>query len=159
MVRSASTVRTSTLRRILTLHLAAAALATQAVAAPPVIPLTLPSGRRLAAEVMTTDEERGLGLMFREGLAQDRALLFVFEESAFHSVWMKNCRFAIDMVWLDDERRVVHLAEDVPPCRRDPCPTYRPLRRARYVLELNAGQARREGLLTGAVAAFTWPLP
>ncbi len=140
-----------------TSSLAVSALAT--FAASPEIPLTLPSGRQLTVEVLTTDEERGRGLMFRDSLARDRGLLFVFEESSFQSFYMKNCRFPIDMVWLDDEHRVVHLEENVPPCRRDPCPTYRPLRRARYVIELNAGQARREALLTGAVAAFTWPTP
>ena len=105
---------TSALRHLVVLGLAACALLGQAVAAPPEIPLTLPSGRRLAVEVLTSDEERGLGLMFRDRLAQDRGLLFVFEEAAFHSFWMKNCRFAIDIIWLDDERRVVHVAERVP---------------------------------------------
>jgi len=106
-------------------------------------------------EVLTTDEERQMGLMFRDSLPNDRGLLFVFDTADFHSFWMKNCKFRIDIVWLDDERRVVHLAQKVPPCRRDPCPTYMPLRRARYVVELNAGQARREKAVVGARLGFT----
>jgi uncharacterized protein len=116
--------------------------------------LLLPSGRKLTVEVVAKDEERALGLMFRDALPADRGMLFLFETSGFHGIWMKNCRFPIDIVWLDENRQVVHLAESVPPCRQDPCPTYAPLRRARYVLELNSGQARREGALVGATLEF-----
>jgi uncharacterized membrane protein (UPF0127 family) len=106
---------------------------------------------------MATDEDRAMGLMFRPSLPQDRGLLFVFEQVDFHGFWMKNCRFPIDMVWLDEERKVVHVAESVPPCKSDPCPVYSPLRRAAYVVELNAGQARREKAVLGS--AFTFELP
>jgi uncharacterized protein len=121
------------------------------------IAMRLPSGKQLRAELMLTNEERALGVMFRDSLPRDRALLFVFEEAAFESFWMKNCRFPIDMVWLDSERHVVHVAESAPPCKRDPCPSYRPLRRALYVVEMNAGQARREKVRIGSVIEFTLP--
>jgi hypothetical protein len=128
-----------------------------AVAAPATIPLTLPSGRVVQAEVMVSDHDRGLGLMFRPSLPADRGLLFVFRRSDFHGIWMKNCRFPIDIVWLDEERKIVHVAENVPPCKADPCPTYEPLRRATYVIELNAGQARRDELRVGATVSFELP--
>jgi hypothetical protein len=121
------------------------------------IPLKLPSGKVLQAEVMDTPELRGLGVMFRPSLPEDRGLLFIFERLDFYSFWMKNCRFPIDMVWLDEHRRVVHLAEAVPPCRKDPCPSYQPMQRAQYVVELNAHQARREKIALGAVLDFTRP--
>lgn len=126
-----------------------------APAAPPVIPLTLPSGRVLQVEVMVKDEDRAMGLMFRPSLPQDRGMLFVFERAEFHGIWMKNCRFPIDILWLDEERKVVHLAEAVPPCKAEPCPVYQPLGRAAYVVELNAGQARRERAVIGSSLSFT----
>jgi uncharacterized membrane protein (UPF0127 family) len=104
---------------------------------------------------MLTPEEKALGLMFRPSLPADRALLFVNQRIDFHAIWMKNCRFPIDIVWLDDERRVVHVAEDVPPCRRDPCPSYAPMRKALYFIEMNAGVARREGLTIGTPLIFS----
>ena len=137
-----------------------AALALRAVAAvavPATTPLTLPSGRVVEAEVMVSDHDRALGLMFRPSLPADRGLLFVFRSSDFHGIWMKNCRFPIDIVWLDEERRIVHVAEDVPPCKADPCPVYETLRRAQHVLELNAGQARKEGATVGATVSFQLP--
>jgi uncharacterized membrane protein (UPF0127 family) len=139
--------------------LAALALAARAAAAPAVVPLTLPSGTVLQAEVMVKDEDRAMGLMFRPSLPKDRGMLFVFERTDFHGIWMKNCRFPIDILWLDEERTIVHVAEAVPPCKAEPCPVYSPLRRAAYVVELNAGQARREKAVVGAALAFTLPAP
>jgi len=138
---------------------ATVALATSAAATPAVIPLTLPSGTVLQVEVMVKDEDRAMGLMFRPSLPKDRGMLFIFERPDFHGIWMKNCRFPIDIVWLDEERKVVHLAESVPPCKAEPCPVYNPLRRASYVVELNAGQAKREKAVLGAVIGFTLPGP
>ena len=146
-----------TLRRA---HAAAALVALCAVAAtatPAVIPLKLPSGAVLQTEVMIKDPERQMGLMFRPSLARDHAMLFIFETVDFHGIWMKNCKFPIDIVWLDEQRKVVHVAEKVPPCKADPCPVYEPMQRAAYVVEMNAEQARQEEVVLGATLDFTLP--
>ncbi|HXK10804.1 MAG TPA: DUF192 domain-containing protein [Vicinamibacteria bacterium] len=137
----------------------AVALVSGAVAAasPAVVPLTLPSGKVLQAEVMVNDEDRAMGLMFRPSLPPDRGMIFVFETADFHGIWMKNCKFPIDILWLDEERKIVHVAEAVPPCKADPCPVYSPMRRASYVIELNAGQGRREKAVMGATVQFALP--
>jgi len=145
---------TALLRTSVLVLLATAGVAS---AAPAVVPLTLPSGKVLQVEVMVSDEDRAMGLMFRPSLPLDHGLLFVFESPEFHGFWMKNCRFPIDMVWLDQDHKVVHVAEAVPPCKADPCPVYEPLRRASYVVELNAGQARREKAVLGASLSFALP--
>lgn len=124
---------------------------------PAVIALTLPSGKVLEVEVMVRDEDRAMGLMFRPSLPEDRGVLFVFDELDFHGIWMKNCRFPIDILWLDEHRKVVHLAESVPPCKSDPCPVYHPLRKAAFVVELTAAQARREKVALGATLNFQLP--
>ena len=145
--------------RIHSLALAVALLsvATAGAAAPAVVPLALPSGKVLQAEVMVTDEDRAMGLMFRPSLPLDRGMIFTFETPDFHGIWMKNCRFPIDILWLDEAKKIVHVAESVPPCKGDPCPVYNPMRRASYVIELNAGQARREQAVVGATVRFTLP--
>lgn len=106
----------------------------------------LPGGKAVTAELAVTDAERARGLMFREKLLPDQGMLFVFEEEGFHSFWMKNTLIALDLVWLDAARRVIHIEADVPPCREDPCPTYGPKIPARYVLELKAGSAAAFGI-------------
>ena len=131
--------------------------AVSSASTPAVVPLTLPSGKVLQVEVMVSDEDRAIGLMFRLSLPKDRGMLFVFETSDFHGIWMKNCKFPIDILWLDEERRVVHVAEAVPPCKAEPCPVYQPMRRSSYVVELNAGQARREKAVLGETVSFELP--
>ena len=138
----------------LALAAVALALASLAGAAPAVVPLTLPSGKVLQAEVMVSDEDRAMGLMFRPSLPLDRGMIFLFGTADFHGIWMKNCRFPIDILWLDEGKTVVHVAESVPACKAEPCPVYAPMRRASYVIELNAGQARREGAVVGSAVRF-----
>jgi uncharacterized membrane protein (UPF0127 family) len=107
--------------------------------------------------VMVKDEDRAMGLMFRPSLAADHGMLFVFDQPDFHGIWMKNCKFPIDILWLDAARKVVHLAESVPPCKREPCPVYTPMSTASYVVELSAGQARREKAIVGSTVKFELP--
>jgi uncharacterized protein len=147
----------SSLRVSVTLGLLGCLASVRAVAAPDVIPLNLPSGKVLKAEVMVKDEDRAMGLMFRPSLPEDRGMLFVFEQLDFHGIWMKNCKFPIDILWLDEEKKVVHVAESVPPCKTETCPVYQPLRRAAYVVEINAGQARREKAVVGSTIGFNLP--
>ncbi len=124
---------------------------------PAQVPLRLPSGKGVTVEVMVSPEDRAMGLMFRPALPLERGLLFVFPQLDFHGFWMKNCKFPIDIVWLDEQQRVVHVAPHVPPCKAEPCPVYQPMRRALYVVELNAGQAAREKVALGARLEFTLP--
>jgi uncharacterized membrane protein (UPF0127 family) len=126
-------------------------------AAPEVIPLKAPSGKVFQTELMIEPEDRAKGLMFRPSLPADRALLFVFDNVDFHGIWMKNCRFPIDIVWLDEHHKVVHVTPDVPPCKADPCPSYQPMRKAAYVIELNAGAAKKEKIAVGSAVGFTLP--
>jgi uncharacterized membrane protein (UPF0127 family) len=149
-------MRRTLLRRLVTAGLAVA-LAAVAGATPAVIPLKLPSGKVLQTEVMVSDEDRQMGLMFRPSLPLDRGMLFVFGQPDFYGIWMKNCKFPIDIVWLDGQGKVVYVAEKVPACKADPCPVYQPLQRASYVVEMNAGQARKEKAVVGSRLEFKWP--
>jgi uncharacterized membrane protein (UPF0127 family) len=110
------------------------------------VKIYLPQGGSITAELAVTDEERQRGLMFRETLLPDQGMLFVFETEDFYSFWMKNTLIPLDLLWLDKDRRIVHIARNVPPCKADPCPSYPPDRPGLYVLELAAGSADRLGL-------------
>lgn len=137
------------------LHLLVPFVAASALAATSLeVPVRLPSGKVLRSEVMVKDEDRARGLMYRDSLAADRGMLFVFDEVNHHTIWMKNCRFPIDIVWLDAKRKVVDVKEGAPPCLSEPCATYAPRRPAAYVLEINAGQARRERVKVGSRLDF-----
>jgi len=121
------------------------------------IKIYLPSGSSVTAELAVTDAERARGLMFREKLFPDQGMLFVFERESAAAFWMKNTLIPLDMLWLDRDRRVVHIERNVPPCKADPCPSYAPSRPGLYVLELPAGAADRFGLKTGDRLDFALP--
>jgi uncharacterized membrane protein (UPF0127 family) len=121
------------------------------------VEITFPDGTRLQAEVAVTQEQRAKGLMFRDTLPADHAMLFVFDRPDRYSFWMKNTRLSLDILWLDIERRIVHIEENVPPCRADPCPAYTPGRKAWYVVETNAGFVKARGLKPGMRVTFTLP--
>ncbi len=110
-------------------------------------------GERFSVEVVTSSEKQALGLMFRDEMAQDHGMLFVFPREAARSFWMKNTRIALDIMYFDADLQLVSVAENALPCRSDPCPAYPSEGPARYVLELNAGLAgdlklRRGSILT-----------
>jgi uncharacterized membrane protein (UPF0127 family) len=134
--------------------LASAAAARGQEPASSTVPLILPDGKTLQVEVARTDEKRALGLMFRTALAEDHGMLFVFEQPGLHRFWMKNTLIPLDMVWLDDRKRIIHIEYQVPPCKLDPCAVYGPSADSLYVLEVISGVASREKLQVGQTLAF-----
>ena len=122
-----------------------------AVAAPRPVAI-FPSGAEFRLEIAADPESQRRGYMFRERVPPDEGMLFVYRESGQRSFWMKNCRVALDIIWLDESSRVVEIGHSLPPCTEPGrCPNYMPQRFARNVLEVAAGTARREGLQIGDV--------
>ena len=111
--------------------------------------IALPSGTRFHAEIFDTPERRAQGLMFREPIASDAAALFVFDKPGRYGFWTKNCKFDMDIVWLDEKKQVVDLRVSVPPCPAMECPIYTPRVDARYVVEFLAGSVKRHRVVEG----------
>ena len=112
-------------------------------------------GERYAVEIADDDAERARGLMFRDVLAEGHGMLFIHVSEEPQSYWMKNTRIPLDILYFDDSRRLVAQQRDVPPCSLgDACPPYPSGAPARYVLELNAGEAARLELQDGATIEF-----
>lgn len=111
----------------------------------------LPSGAEFSLELAVAPRTRALGYMFRDEVGPREGMLFVFESADRHGIWMRNCKVALDIVWLDEDLRVLEVAPDQRPCPPEgDCPSALPLRPARYVLEVAAGNAARHGLEPGA---------
>ena len=107
------------------------------------------------AQVAKTQAQRTRGLMFRESLAQDKAMLFVFEAPGIHSFWMKNCKIPLDIIWLDENYKVVAIRPNNQPClAAGDCSSINPNVLASYVLEINAGLASQIGLVEGSYFTF-----
>ena len=107
---------------------------------------------------MVEDEDRQMGLMFRPSLPADRAMLFVFESPDFHGIWMKNCKFPIDIVWLDENAQGRTRRRSGAALQEGPVPRLPAACSGRsYVVEMNAGQARKEKAVMGSAVSFDLP--
>jgi uncharacterized membrane protein (UPF0127 family) len=116
--------------------------------------VTFPDGHVVRVEIAADNELRAQGLMYRDQLRPGAGMLFFFPGDGEYSFWMKNTRIPLDIIWIDSDRRVVDAKFDVPPCRVDDCPSYAPDGRARYVLEVAGGEARKHGLKKGDQLQF-----
>ena len=117
-------------------------------------------GKRYSVEIANTEEARERGLMFRDAMAEDHGMIFIHDVQAPQSYWMKNTRIPLDILYFDDAHKLVTQQRDVPPCSLgDGCPPYPSDAPARYVLELNAGQAEQLKLQDGAVLKFGPGIP
>ena len=123
------------------------------------IPIQLPGGVIIQAEIADTMKKRAEGLMYREHLARDRGMLFTFDQSQAWTFWMKNTKIPLDIIWMNEKKQIIHIARNVPICTRtdDGCPQYQPNDPAMYVLEIGGGEAERLKLEKGSKLQFRLP--
>lgn len=101
---------------------------------------------RVQIEVADTPDEREHGLMDRQSMPADAGMLFDFGLDRPVTMWMKNTYIPLDMVFMDAEGIVRHIAVNAQPLSLDMIESGGPVR---YVLELNGGAAARYGLKVG----------
>lgn len=103
-------------------------------------------GSTILAEVARDPSSRAQGLGRRNSLPEEEGMLFVFAESSYPSIWMKDMGFALDILWIRNGK-IVDLEENAPPpspgVRPESLPIYTPDVPARLVLEANAGFAKK----------------
>ena len=150
--------------KLLVVVLFVAACSQQAPAPPPSEPaaVPVPAGPRVilpnnftySVEIAADPDLRAQGLMYRDQLRPATGMLFFFPADGEYGFWMKNTLIPLDMIWIDSNRKIVHIKTDVPPCRIEQCPSYDPGVASRYVLELAAGEAAKQQLKVGDVLRF-----
>lgn len=102
-------------------------------------------GVTIPVEVASSQEEQTRGLSGRDSLPEGSGLLFDFKGQGVWGIWMKDMNFPIDIVWANDT--VVTVAYSISP---DTYPqVFTPTSPVRYVLELPAGYAARNGIVEG----------
>ena len=106
-------------------------------------------------EVAATLDERQRGLMFRQELAEDAGMLFLFAREVQTGFWMRNTYVPLDIAYIGADRRVIAIKQGKP---LDETPLT-PGEKYLYVLELNAGWFERHGMGPGAVVTLPGGLP
>jgi uncharacterized protein len=113
------------------------------------------NGLVLVADIAATDEQRTKGLSVKDSLAENEAMLFVFDNEAEHIFWMKDMKFPIDIIWIDTDKTVVHIEHNLQPCSSELlCPTYKPIGDSLYVLETVGGFAEKHDIVKGTLVDF-----
>lgn len=110
--------------------------------------------KEILAEVAATPQERSRGLMYRTQLDENSGMLFTFGETAEYPFWMKNMKISIDIIWIDENQNVVDMDQNAPPCAQESCELYTPTQPIKYVLEVPAGWAQRNGVQNGTYVEF-----
>jgi uncharacterized membrane protein (UPF0127 family) len=101
---------------------------------------------RFTIELATSPEDRAQGLMFRQELAPDAGMLFLYAADQPITMWMKNTLIPLDMLFIAGDGRILNIAERTIPGSLAAIPSAGP---ARGVLEVNGGTAARLGIKPG----------
>ena len=123
----------------------------------PVQNVVLPDGDVIEAVLRIRPEEITTGMKYRHFIPPDKGMLFVFPQPAAQAFFMFECVVPLDILWIDNAKRIVEMQRNAPPCfERDlrKCPNYGGNQVASYVLEIAAGQAVAHGLELGDVLEF-----
>ena len=112
------------------------------------------SGVTLSVELAETPADQQKGLSRRDSLAANHGMLFVFGREAAWSFWMKDMKFALDIIWFNSSRQAVSIRQNLQPCSPKDCPVFTPPAKATYVLEVNAGFVQAHNISLGTAFLF-----
>ncbi|MEK9143004.1 MAG: DUF192 domain-containing protein [Patescibacteria group bacterium] len=107
-------------------------------------------GTRFFVDLAITSQEKEIGLGNRLTLPSDHGMLFVYDHKEVFPFWMKNMRFPIDIIWIDN-RTIVSISKNVPipTAPTEQLPLYHPSVPVDKVLEVNAGLTDTYGISVG----------
>ncbi len=97
-------------------------------------------------EMALTPEEHARGLMNRTSVPADAGMLFDFGDTEVRRFWMENTLIPLDMVFIDQNGKIIDIHENATPLSRDTITSSGP---CRYVLEVNGGICRSDNICIG----------
>ncbi len=87
-------------------------------------------------EIADSPEERTQGYMYRSSMPDSAGMLFIFEKPTEQTFWMKNMKISLDLLYIDENKKIVTLYKHQRPYSENPIPS---MKNAQYVLEVNGG--------------------
>lgn len=109
--------------------------------------------KKINIEIADDDNEKATGLMFRESLAKDSGMLFVYNDSKVRNFWMANMQFPLDMLFINESKTVIKI-EHASLCENKVCNIYNSNLPARYVLEVNSNFSEENNIKTGDLVSI-----
>lgn len=102
-------------------------------------------------EVADTETKRNQGLMYRRQMAQNHGMLFIMEEMKIQSFYMRNTHVSLDIIYVDDQKKIVSIQKNTTPLSEKSLPSTGD---ALYVVEVNAGYTDTYNIQEGDTIAF-----
>jgi len=107
------------------------------------------------AEIANTEQDRLRGLMFRDKLAENSGMIFLYPRPEASAMWMKNTRIALSVAFIDANGRILNIAEMEPYSEE----AHASSGAAAYALEMNRGWFRKQGIKAGDLVEGLKDLP
>lgn len=95
--------------------------------------------RTIDIEIADTNYDRQMGLMNRDHLATHQGMLFIQDRQDIQTFHMKNTRISLDLVYINNDKKIVSFSEDAKPMDETILSSQVP---AKYILEINGGLAQ-----------------
>jgi uncharacterized protein len=108
----------------------------------------LKNQEKLTIEIADNEAETTQGLMYRRTMPDSCGMVFIFADSQPRNFWMKNTYLPLDILFLDESKKVVTIQANRTPFSEEQIPSFKD---AKYVLEVNAGYCKRKGIEKGDV--------
>ena len=101
---------------------------------------------RFDIEIADTLEKQTVGLMYRDSLASNQAMLFPYDSEEERIFWMRNTYLPLDIIYISSDSTIVSINKNTTPFSEIGLQSNGP---AQFVLEVNAGISDRYALLPG----------
>jgi uncharacterized protein len=110
---------------------------------------------KVLVDIAITDKQLQDGLAIKNSLKENEGMLFFLGEPRKASFWMKDMKFPIDIIWLNESFSIIHIEHELQPCESIlSCKSYKPNSDALYVLETMAGFTNKHNSKIGDVLHF-----
>lgn len=110
------------------------------------------ANQTLQIEIAKTEQQKETGLCCRTSLDENAGMLFVYDKPGIYHFWMKDTKIPLDMYWIDAQKTIIYIEHSVQP---ESYPkSFGPENPAQYILETNAGYAKRHNITIGETVIF-----
>ncbi len=106
-------------------------------------------------QIAETKKEMKIGLSNRSSLNSDSGMLFVFDAENIPYFWMKDMQFPLDIIWINQNMKIVGIEKNLQPCNPANCGLFKPNEKAKYVIEINGNQSGQYNFKVGDFVNFS----